>query len=243
MNKKSYSLPVWLIITAITLLASSNANPAFSRTTKDFSIDSSYGARTTFPLTIKEEGCVWAQATWPASSRAKTLALILNGPGSDSAYQRIDGKSEVVLYYSVTANDVKKGTNWSISIVNFSGGTAKGQITIEYPPTQVPCELKAGIPKTKTRGQIDLSWVYTGKSFKGSFLIERSTDNKTWSVISSCTKSAPASSSKTPLNNYACADTGLSSNKTYYYRACSVASGSKCDVKKYITPATSVKMP
>jgi len=241
MNKNSYSLPIWLIITSIILLASSNANPAFSKMTKDFSIDSSYGARTTIPITIKQEGCVWAQATWPASSKAKTLALILNGPGSDSAYQRKDGKSDVVLYYSVTASDVKKGTNWSISIANFSGRTAKGQITIEYPPTQVPCELKAITSRTK--GQIDLSWVYTGKSFKGSFLIERSTDNKTWSVISNCKKSAPTSSSKTTLNNYSCADTGLSRNKTYYYRACSITSGSKCDVKKYITPATSVKIP
>jgi hypothetical protein len=240
MNKKSYSLRVWSIFAWIILLAASEASPAFSKTTQDFSVGSDFGARLTVPITIKEQGCIWASLTWPESSTAKTLALILNGPGSNSAYQRKDGQSGVVLYYSVTADNIKKDTNWSISIANFGGGTAKGKITIEYPPNQVPCELKAVTSKTK--GQIALSWVYTGKLFKGSFLIERSTDNKTWSVISSCTKPLPASS-KTTSTSYSCTDSGLSSNRTYYYRVCSIMSGSKCDPQKYTTPAMSLKTP
>jgi hypothetical protein len=240
MNKKSYSLRVWLVFAWIILLAASEASPALSKTTQDFSVGSDFGARATIPITIKEQGCIWANPTWPESNTAKTLALILNGPGSTSAYQRKDGKSGVVLYYSISADDIKKGANWSISIANFGGGTAKGKITIEYPPNQVPCELKATASKTKS--QVDLGWVYTGKPFEGSFLIERSTDNKTWSVISGCTMLLPASSKKTSTS-YSCTDSGLSSNKTYYYRACSITSGSKCDPQKYTTPATSLKIP
>ena len=242
MNKKKYFPYLLLAVAALWLIATGGDRQArFSGpTTKSFSVGSTYGARTTISMTIKEQGCVWAQATWPTSSTAKTLALILNGPGSKSAYQRKDGKSGVVLYYGITESDAKKGTDWAINIANFGGGTAKGQITIEYPPTQVPCDLKALASKTK--GQIDLSWIYTGKPFKGSFLIERSADNKVWNVVSKCTMSAPASS-KAALSSYSCVDSGLSSNNTYYYRACSITSGSKCDPKKYTTPTMSVKVP
>ena len=237
MSKKLYYLYIWLIFASLVLLAAGEINPTLFITTKSFSVDSTYGMRTTIPITIREQGCIWAQATWPTSSSAKTLALILNGPGSTSAYRRQDGKSGVVLAYSITESDARKGTSWSISIANFGGGTAKGQILIEYPPTQVPCELKA--VKGSTTGRVDLSWKYTGKTIPVSFLVERSNDDKFKSPKVICT--SKPSASKT---SYICSDSGVKSRTVYYYRVCSVSSSkaSACSTTN-VLPFVSIQVP
>ena len=249
-----HSITRWIlsIIVGLSLVsaAASPASPATATKDYSFNLTSTYGDKDKFSFSVAESGCVIAQVkSWSRSgtsgSAASQLALILNGSDRSSYYARVDGNyantTPLWTSYSVSSTQISNVQTWTISVANFTkSGTAKGTLNLEYPPTQTPCELKVAVSRTK--GKIDLGWVYTGRPFTGSFLIERSTNGKTWSVISACTKSAPTSSTATSTK-YSCSDTGLNSNATYYYRACSITSGSKCDTKKYITPATSVKVP
>lgn len=224
---------------------------ASSATLKDykFDVNSTYGDRDSFNFTATESGCIVAKITsWSPSttggSPASELALILNGSDRTDYYARKDGgyTSIVPLWtsYSVTSDQVDKVKQWTISVVNFTKkGTAKGTLNLEYPPTKMPCEFKITISRTK--GQLDLSWVYTGKSFRGSFLVERTTDNNKWSVISACSKTAP-SSSTTKSTSYSCSNTGLTSKAKYYYRACAITSGSVCGTSNR-TPALNALAP
>jgi len=62
------------------------------------------------------------------------LALILNGPGQLGYYARVDGSGPLTLNYNVTAADVQKGTEWRLSLVNFSANDAQNVlIDIRYP--------------------------------------------------------------------------------------------------------------
>jgi hypothetical protein len=102
--------------------------------------------------------------------------------------------------------------------------------------TALPCALKA--TPSKTKGQIDLSWTCTSRSLRGTFLVENSTNSKTWANVKDCTQSA---SSKT---SYKCADTKLTSKSTYYYRLCVVSSAktTKCGTTD-VTAAVKAKAP
>lgn len=247
------SITRWALFIIIGLsLVSTAASPTSLSTAKEYSFEltSTYGDKDKFSFSVAEGGCIIAQVKdWSRSgtsgSTASQLALILNGSDRTSYYARIDGgyTSITPLWtsYSVPSSQVSKVNTWTISVVNFTkSGTAKGTLSLEYPPTQTPCELKVAV--SRTSGQIDLGWVYTGRSFRGSFLIEHSTDGRNWSVISACTKTAPTALGTTSIN-YSCSDTRLTSGRTYYYRACAVSSGTVCDTRKYITPPKSVKVP
>lgn len=249
MNQSTFRLQILVIILTLMSIAASPASPGM--TTKDYNFDvgATFGDRDTFDFKVPVGGCIIAKITsWSPSGSNKTpaskLALILNGSDRSEYYSRIDGTTTIFVplwtSYAVKTDQISKVKIWTISVVNFTkSNTAKGILSLEYPPTQTPCELK--VAASRTKGQLDLSWVYTGKAFKGSFFIERSTDGKTWNVISSCKKAAPTSDSNS--SSYSCSDTGLKSSATYYYRACAVTSGSKCDAKSSITPARSIKAP
>lgn len=101
----------------------------------------------------------------------------------------------------------------------------------------LPCTLQATASKTK-KGQIDLSWTCTSRSLRGTFLVEHSTNSRTWTNVKDCTQSA---SSKT---SYKCADTKLKSKSTYYYRLCVVSSTktTKCGTTD-VTAAVKAKAP
>jgi hypothetical protein len=169
--------------------------------------------------------------------------VIINGSDRTGYYARVDGSvssvSPLWVSYAVVSTQVSRVKTWTVSVINFTKiGTAKGTLNLKYPPTQMPCELK--VAPSRTKGQIDLSWIYTGKSFKGSFLVERSTDGKQWSVVRACKKSSPTALAAS--TSYSCSDTGLKSSTAYYYRACAITSGSKCGTAD-MTPAISVKVP
>lgn len=73
-----------------------------------------------------------------------------------------------------------------------------------------------------TRGQVRLSWNYSGSAFRGYFVVERSNNQMAWSPVSACR--LPYSYGKT---TYSCTDSGLVSRRTYYYRLCT-STGTTC---------------
>ena len=234
----------WLVLIIMLLaVALSAAGPTLLIVdNKPFEVGPTRGDRDPLKIDIAQAGCILARVyPWPPSTQGSTavkLALILNGSDIKGYYARSDGDTADTLplwtSYAVSPSQVTEVEEWTLSIVNFTeGGEAQGTIRLEFPPTQVPCELKATVPQT--RGQIDLSWRYTGNPFKGFFLIERSTDNRTWSLIRACTQAPSRSTS------YACSDTGTSGTR-YYYRVCAVTSGSRCGTTN-LTPPVSVRAP
>jgi hypothetical protein len=118
-------------------------------------------------------------------------------------------------------------------VINFMGNGAAQKAC---PSTTGLCDLKATASRTK--GKVDLSWRYTGRSFRGFFLVERSTNRKTWSVVSTCKRSPT-----TTATSYACSDTGLRSGTTYYYRACASATGLQCGTTNLALVTPGVKAP
>ena len=98
-----------------------------------------FGDRITFPFQIGGPGLIEASVSWTGQSRG--LALILNGPERPETpnpvgyYARVDGGSPLVLRYTVTAEDFRRGRKWQISLVNFSpgGGAVVGDLNITYP--------------------------------------------------------------------------------------------------------------
>jgi hypothetical protein len=102
------------------------------------------------------------------------------------------------------------------------------------PSNRTPCLLRA-IP-SQTKGKVSLSWRSNGIAFRGSFLVERSTNRSTWSAVSACGKTP------TSATRYYCTDSYLRSGTIYYYRACAVTSGFRCGTI-YLTPVTSVRVP
>jgi len=224
-------------------------SPSLTSSSYKFDVSSTYGDRDKFDFKVAESGCIIAKiSSWTPSGSNKTpatsLALILNGSDRTGYYARADGTTTSIvplwISYAVKIDEINKVKNWTISVANFTKkNSAKGTLSLEYPPANTPCQLK--IATTKTKGKLDITWVYTGKPFRGSFLVERTTNGKTWSVIRGCTSKAPTSTANS--TGYSCSDTGLGSGSTYYYRACSITSGNKCDEKKYITPAIAVRVP
>jgi hypothetical protein len=119
-----------------------------------------------------------------------------------------------------------------VSILNFMGNN---QAQRSCPSTTAPCDLIATASNTK--GRINLSWRYTGRPFKGFFLVERSTNRKTWSVVSTCQRYPTTTST-----SYSCSDSRLTSLTTYYYRACAITLGSKCGTTN-LTSVVSARAP
>ena len=147
-NKKN--VPLLLVPLLIIIFFSGNA----SADTYSFSLSSTFGDRDIFNFTVNSGGTINGEATWTGSTAgirrnasrgciringeatwtgsAADLALILNGPGQEGYYARVDGLSPLSLSYTVTTADLSKGTDWRLSIVNFGGGDATGTVTILY---------------------------------------------------------------------------------------------------------------
>jgi hypothetical protein len=90
------------------------------------------------------------------------------------------------------------------------------------------------------RGQVNLNWRYTGKAFRGTFLVERSNNRTAWAPVTTCSLSY-----STRISTYRCTDARLTSGRSYYYRVCIPATGSKtCTSTNATVPAkTPTKAP
>lgn len=231
-----------LIVITLTISAANSSALPKQQIRLSFNVGSAYGDRDKFDFQVSKPGCILARVdSWSRSGNsglaASELALILNGSDRSGYYSRSDGTASNIaplwLSYAVSSSDVNKVGKWTISIINFTGrGTAKGFISLETPPTRVPCEFQAAV--SRTRGQIDLNWRYTGRPFNGLFLVERSTNGRIWYTVPTCTIRP-----STRSTSYSCTNTGLTSRTRYFYRACAVASGSQCGGTN-VTPAIAV---
>ena len=89
----------------------------------------------------------------------------------------------------------------------------------------------------RLRGRIDLSWVYRGGAFDGTFLVERSTNGSVWRFVKECIQPYDAEAKA-----YKCSDVDLTSGTAYSYRACVVEYGTACTSPDATEPVT-VKAP
>lgn len=239
MKQKKVLGVILLVMLGLALIAARPAWLTANQLPILFQVGSTRGDRYTFDFKVSQAGCVMAKITgWSSSNRstvpARELALILNGSNRPGYYARNDGPAStnapLWISYAVSAQDIKSVGTWTVSVVNFTGsGTAQGTLSLEVPPTQIPCEFTA--LAGRTRGSVNLSWRHTGSSFTGAFLVERSINGLTWSTVKSCTKSTTGAT-------YTCSDSGHISGAVYYYRACAIGSSlRKC------SPAVRVQVP
>jgi len=96
-----------------------------------FKVSSEFGDRDVLKFRVNGTGTISVKARW--NGDARQLALILNGP-SRVEFARKDGRSPLALTFIVTEQALQKGTDWRVSIVNFSSrGSAGGKIWISSP--------------------------------------------------------------------------------------------------------------
>jgi hypothetical protein len=136
---------VLLTLSALALIAAGPASPPAVKQTFPFDIGSASGDRDQFTFQVREAGCIVAQINaWSRSGTrgapASQLALILNGSDRTGYYARSDGSAPLKVSYAASKSDVRRVKTWTISVVNFTKkGTAKGTITLEYPPNRLSC--------------------------------------------------------------------------------------------------------
>ncbi len=83
-------------------------------------------------LTVHEAGQLTVSVDWAGVPRS--LAVILNGPGQVGYFAREDGPSPLSLAYTWTQEDLQKGSEWSLTILNVSGkSVSQVSINIECP--------------------------------------------------------------------------------------------------------------
>ncbi|MBE7550897.1 MAG: hypothetical protein HS126_07450 [Anaerolineales bacterium] len=233
----------------LTLIAAGPNAPAAARDSFRFNLSSDYGdSDTSADFTVLQAGCILAQIpSWTASGsiqKAEELSLVLYGPDTSGYYARSDGSASSIVplwtSYAAQSSDVGSLDQWRISVFNFSkSGTAQGTVSFEYPPTPMPCEFRAAISRDRTSGKVVLSWRYTGVPFRSSsFLVERSTNGRQWSVVRDCAQEFSSQS-----DDYACADNGLTSGATYYYRACTTPNTDCTGIDATTTPPVSIQAP
>jgi hypothetical protein len=226
-------------------IAATSAMPHTLGRSVSFQLGSAAGKeRFTYPLTLSEQGCILARVdSWSETSaqpKAKSLALIINGSDQKGYYARNDGVASagapLVASYALDRVKASRKLQWTISVVNFSGqGTANGRLQLELPPSQMPCEFAALVGRT--RGNATLRWRYTGQPPVQRFIAEQSADGRVWTAMAACNLTPKTS------NSYSCPVLGLTSGQTYYFRVCSIVSGSatRCDGARSIS-APSVKL-
>lgn len=99
---------------------------------ENFQVGSVFGDRDRYKLTLQQPGHLKLRVIWRGT--AKELALILNGPGQVGSYARKDGTSPLDIEFEVTSDLLQRGSEWTVSIVNFGRvGSAVGTLTMEYP--------------------------------------------------------------------------------------------------------------
>jgi hypothetical protein len=254
------------------------AAPAHTSVDLPFDLAAQAGIKESFNFKITAPGCILAQIRpWTSSqqdgARADRLQLSLHGEDRANAYAFISGSPSAAaplwISYAAFRPDVNRVNSWTITVMTVNNrGTARGVVRIEYPPTQMPCALRATTAGSQSyaangnagdsvnggnsnrngssssissttnitnANSVNLSWLYTGETFKGIFLIERSSNNgAAWRTVNGC---SVAVSSRTSYN---CTDPILASGD-YLYRACAVTADVACSASN-VTPALRVKV-
>ena len=206
-----------------------------------FDLPAQRGSAASIDIRVTTPGCILAQIRpWMASTtdgkRADRLQLALRGDDRSFPYAAIAGPAsqQVPLWLSYAAfpSDVARVVTWTIAVSTVNNtGTARGVVRIEYPPTPMPCVLRAEVAPNG----VILNWFYTGERFDGNFLIERSSNNgAAWRTIGACTTRV---SNRT---TYSCTDTSATAGN-YLYRACAVTEGNTCTASN-ITPPVRLKL-
>ena len=112
-------------------------DPDRSTVQRVFQLSEVFGDRETFDITLVRPGVVRVSANWRGSTQR--LALILNGPGQTGYYARRDGPSALRIEFNVTEDLLRRGRNWTVSVVNFSRrGSSVGRIVVDYPSLTMP---------------------------------------------------------------------------------------------------------
>ena len=87
--------------------------------------------RTRYYIELTEPGEITVSAFWEGDQQ--NLAIIINGPGAENAFARVDGPSGISVFYDVTEEDFEEGSEWIVSIVSFGSDRADGDVFISYP--------------------------------------------------------------------------------------------------------------
>jgi hypothetical protein len=201
-----------------------------------FDLPAQRGSTASIDIQVTTPGCILAQIKpWTPSTtdgrKAERLQLSLRNDDRSFPYAGIAGQASpqvpLWLSYAVFPSDVARVVTWTLSVANLSNaGTARGVVRIEYPPTPMPCVLRA---EAQTNG-VFLSWFYTGERFDGSFLIERSSNNgAAWRTIDACTTSV---SNRTI---YSCND-DTATTGDFLYRACAITDSDTCTASNVTPP-------
>ncbi|MFC1762661.1 hypothetical protein ACFL6U_11345 [Planctomycetota bacterium] len=90
-------------------------------------LGSEFGAEQCYIFQVDRPGIIDIYCKWEGS--AKILAGILNGPVGG----RIDQGSPIHMSYRVDEEHLKRSNDFKLSIVNFRGGEATGQLKLSYP--------------------------------------------------------------------------------------------------------------
>lgn len=137
-----------LLIWPVTKMTASSALLQGGQGTITQPINIGAGERTIVRFDVFTPGTITARVNWQGT--AQRLALILNGPRRTDLpnpvafYARNDGASPLAIQYTVTAEDIRRGISWRVSVVNFETGSAQGQLTVSF-PDQVPAGTPAPI--------------------------------------------------------------------------------------------------
>jgi len=198
-------------------------------TSVDFAFDlpAQAGVAKTFEFKVNMPGCIqayirpWTSSTG-GSSKASKLQLSLNWSDCTAPYVSVTGSSSnaVPLWVSYAAfpSDVNRVSGWTIAVSTVNGrGTARGVVRLDYPPTQMPCALRATTTTISDTNSVNLSWLFTDIRFNGAFLVERSSNNgAAWRTVRTC--SLPITS----RTLYVCTDANVAPGD-YLYRVCTVS--------------------
>lgn len=210
-----------LMLLALGLVAPSGSARAMPLlATKSFDVSLASGTRSTqFELPrIGEAGCIIAQiASWSGNT---SLTLTIKG-GSRSSQAVSASQGPLWVSYPVSKDQASQ--RWIVEASRGTGReTLRGRLVVEYPPTQVPCGFQAA-----TSGRnVTLTWSYNGPSFKGSFVVERSSDLRSWQAVYTKTSGQGSFSYNDRVSRAG----------TYWYRACAVGRGSRCGSSNVTPP-------
>jgi hypothetical protein len=212
---------------ALGMPAASVAAPAAASVYLPFNVTASPRNDGSRSLRVTTPGCVTAYVRSSTGSGQLKLSLASSSGTTRQAIGLANssaGVAPTAVSVALSASDVSRNPSWVVTVAAVSGN-AQGAVRIEYPPAQTPCELQA----SNSGGRTNLIWRYTGRTFAGNFLVERSTNGRTWAAVTTCRRPVTAAT------RYSCTDTSANGTAAFY-RACAISSGTACGPAN-VTPA------